>query len=181
VRGRCAGVDCLKGCTCISQFPFPFLLPPLSKMTPAMNKSASVIIVGGGTFGMIFSLTRSHDPELHSILGLSTAWYLARAGYTNIQCLDRWPVPSKSSAGYDRNKACHFFLHSFLYYNSTSQIVRTEYSNPLYSVLSHEAIELWKDPLFKDVFFQTGWYAHFLPPSPLIHRIEILKYQDLWD
>ncbi|CAI7592925.1 unnamed protein product [Penicillium viridicatum] len=88
-----------------------------------MDKSTSFLIIGGsGTFG------------------LSTAWHLARAGYTRIQCIDRWLVPSPSSAGYDRNK-----------------IVRTEYSSPVYTVLAHEALELWKDPLFKDIFHNTGW------------------------
>lgn len=52
----------------------------------------------------------------------------------------RRPVPSPSSAGYDRNK-----------------IIRTEYPDEIYSVLSQEAIELWRDPLWKDVFHPTGW------------------------
>ena len=80
-------------------------------MIETMNYSTPVIIVGGcGTFG-IYQLTNlelvSHGDN-GFLLGLSTAWYLARAGYTDIQCLDRWPVPSKSSAGYDRNKVCSF-------------------------------------------------------------------------
>lgn len=87
-----------------------------------MDKSTSILIIGSGAFG------------------LSTAWYLAKAGYGNIRCLDRWPVPSPSSAGFDRNK-----------------IIRTEYSSPTYTKLAQEAIELWRDTLFKDVFHQTGW------------------------
>ncbi|EME80877.1 uncharacterized protein MYCFIDRAFT_46458 [Pseudocercospora fijiensis CIRAD86] len=87
-----------------------------------MEKSTTILIVGTGTFG------------------LSTAWHLARAGYTNIRCLDRWPVPSPSSAGYDLNK-----------------IVRTEYVDPIYTRLAHEAFHLWQEPLFKDVFHHTGW------------------------
>ncbi len=38
------------------------------------------------------------------VSGLSTAWWLARAGYYNVRVLDQWQVPSLSSAGYGRNK-----------------------------------------------------------------------------
>ncbi|EAW14926.1 NAD(P)/FAD-dependent oxidoreductase [Aspergillus clavatus NRRL 1] len=89
---------------------------------PQLTHSSPIIIVGAGVFG------------------LSSAWWLARAGYRNVRVLDRWPVPSPSSAGYDRNK-----------------IIRTEYPDDIYSVLSQEAIELWRDPLWKDVFHPTGW------------------------
>ncbi|KAI6914357.1 hypothetical protein KC318_g654 [Hortaea werneckii] len=91
-------------------------------MAPTLDHSTPLIIVGAGVFG------------------LSSAWWLAHAGYCNIKVLDRWPVPSPSSAGYDRNK-----------------IVRTEYPDDIYSVLSQEAIHLWRDPLWKDVFHPTGW------------------------
>lgn len=91
-------------------------------MSNQLNHSTPIIIVGAGVFG------------------LSSAWWLARAGYHNIKVLDRWPVPSPSSAGYDRNK-----------------IIRTEYPDDIYSVLSQEAIQLWRDPLWKDVFHPTGW------------------------
>ncbi|KAI1419213.1 FAD-dependent oxidoreductase [Xylaria sp. FL1777] len=88
-----------------------------------MEKDTRVLIVGGeGTFG------------------LSTAWHLARSGYTRVTCLDRWSTPSRSSAGYDLNK-----------------IVRTEYVTPLYTKLAHEAVKLWRDPMFKDVYHETGW------------------------
>ncbi|KAF2189006.1 FAD-dependent oxidoreductase [Zopfia rhizophila CBS 207.26] len=88
-----------------------------------MDENTKVIIVGGG-----------------GTFGLSTAWYLVRSGYRKIQCLDRWPTPSPSSAGFDRNK-----------------IVRTEYSDPIYTRLAHEAIELWRAPLFENIFYETGW------------------------
>lgn len=91
-------------------------------MSNQLNHSTPIIIVGVGVFG------------------LSSAWWLARAGYPNIKVLDRWPVPSPSSAGYDRNK-----------------IIRTEYPDDIYSILSQEAIQLWRDPLWKDVFHPTGW------------------------
>ncbi|KAB8215232.1 FAD dependent oxidoreductase [Aspergillus novoparasiticus] len=91
-------------------------------MSNQLNHSTPIIIVGAGVFG------------------LSSAWWLARAGYHNIKVLDRWPVPSPSSAGYDRNK-----------------IIRTEYPDDIYSILSQEAIQLWRDTLWKDVFHPTGW------------------------
>lgn len=91
-------------------------------MSDNLNSSSRIVIVGAGVFG------------------LSTAWWLARSGYKNIQVLDRWPVPSPSSAGYDRNK-----------------IIRTEYPDEIYSVLSDEAISLWREPLWADVFHPSGW------------------------
>lgn len=95
-----------------------------------MDKSQTIIIVGGcGTFG------------------LSTAWHLTKRGYTNIICLDRWMFPSRSSAGFDRNK-----------------IVRSAYGNALYATIAEEAIQLWKQPLFKDVFHCTGWVAGTTAP-----------------
>ncbi|MBW0523734.1 hypothetical protein O181_063449 [Austropuccinia psidii MF-1] len=88
-----------------------------------MDRSQKIIIVGGcGTFG------------------LSTAWHLTKRGYTNVVCVDRWMFPSRSSAGFDRNK-----------------IVRTIYSQPLYVKLAQEAVEMWKQPLFRGIFHQTGW------------------------
>lgn len=91
-------------------------------MSQTLNHSTPIIIVGAGVFG------------------LSTAWWLARAGYRNVRVLDRWPVPSPSSAGYDRNK-----------------IIRTEYVDGHFSVLSQEAIQFWREPLWRDVFHPTGW------------------------
>lgn len=96
--------------------------------------SQRIIIVGGcGTFG------------------LSTAWHLTKRGYTNILCVDRWMYPSKSSAGFDRNK-----------------IVRTTYSDPLYVELAEEAIKLWRQPMFKGIFHQCGWVlGTTAPPADL--------------
>ncbi|KAM3499836.1 hypothetical protein MY11210_009585 [Beauveria gryllotalpidicola] len=91
-------------------------------MSETLSHSTPIIIVGAGVFG------------------LSTAWWLARAGYHNVRVLDRWKVPSPSSAGYDRNK-----------------IIRTEYVDGHFSVLSQEAIQLWREPLWKDIFHPTGW------------------------
>jgi sarcosine oxidase/L-pipecolate oxidase len=91
-------------------------------MPKGLDPSTPIIIVGAGVFG------------------LSTAWWLGRAGYRDVRVLDRWPVPSPSSASYDRNK-----------------IVRTEYVDEHFSVLSQEAAELWREPLWKDVYHHTGW------------------------
>ncbi|KAA1091676.1 hypothetical protein PGTUg99_000173 [Puccinia graminis f. sp. tritici] len=84
---------------------------------------------------------------------LSTAWHLSKRGYTNIICVDRWMFPSKSSAGFDRNK-----------------IVRTTYGDPLYIKLAEEAIQLWKQPIFKGIFHQTGWVLGTTAPrmSPIV-------------
>ena len=72
--------------------------------------------------------------------GVSTAYHLAKRGYTNIKCLDKHPLPSLDSAAYDLNK-----------------IIRTEYSEPLYAQLAVEAIEAWRQPMWKDIFHETGW------------------------
>ncbi|KAL3480464.1 hypothetical protein BJX99DRAFT_254455 [Aspergillus californicus] len=74
------------------------------------------------------------------VFGLSTAWWLAHAGYRNVRVLDRWQVPSPSSAGYDGNK-----------------IIRTEYVDGHFSILSQEAIQFWREALWKNVFHPTGW------------------------
>jgi len=101
-----------------------------------MDRSQRIIVVGGcGTFG------------------LSTAWHLAKRGYTNIICVDRWMFPSKSSAGFDRNK-----------------IVRTVYGDPLYIKLAQEAIQLWQQPMFKGIFHQTGWVIGTTAPPTSVDR-----------
>lgn len=56
------------------------------KMTPALNTSSSILIIGAGT------------------LGCSTALHLARRGYNNVTVLDPHPVPSPIAAGNDINK-----------------------------------------------------------------------------
>ncbi|KAG9496360.1 hypothetical protein J7337_012947 [Fusarium musae] len=87
----------------------------------ALNKDSSILIIGAGTFG------------------ISTAYHLAKRGYTNITCIDRHPWPSLDSAGHDLNK-----------------VMRTEYDEPLYTRLALEALDAWRDPEWHDVFFETG-------------------------
>lgn len=56
-------------------------------MSPSIDKNASILIVGAGTFG------------------LSTAYHLAKAGYNNITVLEKGSeIPAPFSAGYDLNK-----------------------------------------------------------------------------
>ncbi|KAK5277241.1 hypothetical protein LTR40_010627, partial [Exophiala xenobiotica] len=81
---------------------------------------ASVLIIGSGTFG------------------ISTAYHLAKRGYTSITCIDRHPCPSLDSAAFDLNK-----------------IIRTEYDEPLYAELAIEALQAWRDPMWKDIFHET--------------------------
>lgn len=57
--------------------------------------------------------------------------------------------PSLDSAGYDLNK-----------------IIRTEYDEPLYAEMALEAIQAWRDPLFKDVFHETGKSSDLSPSTP---------------
>lgn len=84
-------------------------------------KDASILIVGTGTFG------------------LSTAVHLARRGFTNIQCLDRYPYPSPDSAGYDINK-----------------IIGMRNDTPLTARVSREALAGWREPLFRSVWHEVG-------------------------
>lgn len=86
-----------------------------------LPRDASILIVGTGTFG------------------LSTAVHLARRGFTNIQCLDRYPYPSPDSAGYDINK-----------------IIGMRNDTPLTARVSREALAGWREPLFQSVWHETG-------------------------
>lgn len=73
------------------------------------------------------------------VFGLSTALELVKKGY-KVHAIDLYPIPSKWAASNDLNK-----------------IIRTEYADVFYSKLSVEALRLWEnDPLYKDVYFQSG-------------------------
>ncbi|OAA65591.1 fructosyl amine: oxygen oxidoreductase [Niveomyces insectorum RCEF 264] len=89
-----------------------------------LDKQSHVLIVGGGTFG------------------LSTAYHLARSGYTNVTVVEKASaVPSPFSAGNDLNK-----------------IVRAEYVDPFYSDLALEAIAEWaNNPVFAPFYHETGY------------------------
>ncbi|TFK52787.1 fructosyl amino acid oxidase [Heliocybe sulcata] len=97
----------------------------------SLDKDARILIVGAGTFG------------------LSTAFHLVERGYTNATCMDRWEVPSKSSAGWDLSK-----------------VARTEYGSPVLTRLAHESLDAWRElePFASEkLFHQTGW-IHMNPP-----------------
>ncbi len=88
-----------------------------------MDKQAPILILGAGTFG------------------LSTAYHLAKAGYTNVTVLEKSPTfPPELSAGNDLNK-----------------ILRAEYEDPFYADLALEALEAWKSPLFAPTYHETGY------------------------
>ena len=86
-----------------------------------LSKSSPILVVGSGTFG------------------LSTAVHLARRGFTNVQCLDRYPYPSPDSAGYDINK-----------------IIGMRNDTALTARISREALAGWQDPLFESVWHEVG-------------------------
>jgi sarcosine oxidase/L-pipecolate oxidase len=52
--------------------------------------------------------------------------------------INRHPIPSVDSAGYDLNK-----------------IVRTEYDEPLYTKLALEALDAWRQLEWKGIFHET--------------------------
>ncbi|KAI1490165.1 FAD dependent oxidoreductase [Biscogniauxia mediterranea] len=88
-----------------------------------MDKSSSILIVGAGTFG------------------LSTAYHLAKAGYSNITVLEKSSeFPPPLSAGNDLNK-----------------IIRAEYEDPFYTDLALQAMAAWKTPLFSPYYHEVGY------------------------
>jgi sarcosine oxidase/L-pipecolate oxidase/L-saccharopine oxidase len=73
------------------------------------------------------------------IFGLASALEFAKNGY-DVTAIDAYAPPSPWSAACDYNK-----------------IVRAEYGDEVYTKLSIEAIELWKnDPLFKGIYNNCG-------------------------
>ncbi|WYZ36877.1 hypothetical protein EsH8_II_000383 [Colletotrichum jinshuiense] len=88
-----------------------------------ISKSDPIIIVGAGAFG------------------LSTAYHLSLAGYTDISVFDKHDqIPPRDSAANDINK-----------------IFRAEYEDPFYTNLTIEAAAAWQTPLFAPHFHRTGF------------------------
>ncbi|TDZ25305.1 L-saccharopine oxidase [Colletotrichum orbiculare MAFF 240422] len=105
-----------------------------------IGKSDPIIIVGAGAFG------------------LSTAYHLALAGYTDISVYDKHEqIPPEESAANDINK-----------------ILRAEYEDPFYTDLTLEAIRAWKTPLFAPHFHQTG-FLHCVSDEAPPRAVETLK------
>ncbi|SGZ58966.1 CIC11C00000003092 [Sungouiella intermedia] len=87
------------------------------------------------------------------VMGLSSALELAQQGY-HVTAIDAYPVPSPWSAANDYNK-----------------IIRTEYSELMYTKMSIEALDLWRSsPMFKDTFNECG--RVMLTPKSYISRKE---------
>lgn len=73
------------------------------------------------------------------VMGLSTACALAERGYS-VVAMDAFPVPLPLLAACDYNK-----------------IIRTEYTDPMYTAMSVEALEQWRnDPVFKSTYSECG-------------------------
>ncbi|KAI1495431.1 FAD dependent oxidoreductase [Biscogniauxia marginata] len=90
---------------------------------PIIDKSAPILVLGAGTFG------------------LSTAYHLAKAGYSNIAILEKSTTfPPTLSAGNDINK-----------------IIRAEYEDPFYTELALQAMAAWKSPLFAPYYHEVGY------------------------
>ncbi|KAJ0346626.1 hypothetical protein COL154_008507 [Colletotrichum chrysophilum] len=105
-----------------------------------ISKSDPIIIVGAGAFG------------------LSTAYHLTLAGYTDISVYDKHEtIPPQDSAANDINK-----------------ILRAEYEDPFYTDLTLEAIKAWKTPLFAPHFHQVG-FLHCVSGKAPDRAIETLK------
>ncbi|KFX98331.1 hypothetical protein O988_04399 [Pseudogymnoascus sp. VKM F-3808] len=93
-----------------------------------MEKNSSILIVGGGTWG------------------LSSALHLARRGYNNVTIFDPYPIPSPISAGNDVNKIVDHATQST---HSDESYVG--------SILFHATISGWReDPVFKPFYYETG-------------------------
>lgn len=103
-----------------------------------MDKETTIAIIGAGTFG------------------LSTGLELARAGYKNVTCYDKYPVPSPMSAGNDSNK-----ILDYEYFADDEEM------NPD-NVIRLESLEAWKtDPVYKDHFHQVGFILAACSEEPL--------------
>ncbi|CAN6631594.1 hypothetical protein TRVA0_013S01134 [Trichomonascus vanleenenianus] len=101
-----------------------------------LDKKATIIIVGSGTFGC------------------STALYLARQGYSNVTCLDKYGLPSPISAGNDINKVVDYTDDPE---NETPDMR-----------IAREAVELWKsDPVFRDYYHDVGVILAAVSDEPL--------------
>lgn len=112
----------------------PFVPAETMAATP---KDQTILIVGGGTFG------------------LSTALHLARRGYTNVTVLDPHPIPSALSAGNDVNKTVDGG-------NLTSNTEEGYVGSRLFEA----SIKGWReDPVFQAFYHETGFICAASSPE----------------
>lgn len=71
--------------------------------------------------------------------GTSAAYHFMKRGYTDVTVLDRYAPPALESAG-----------------NDVSKVIRTDYSDPMYTRLALEAMEDWSGPLWNDIYHRAG-------------------------
>lgn len=94
-----------------------------------MSKQQSIVIVGGGTWGVSISLE------------------LARAGFTNITVLDPFPIPSPIAAGNDINKIVE----------KPGTLPSTDEISQAFECSLSLAMDSWlNDPVYKPYFHPTG-------------------------
>lgn len=111
-----------------------------------MSKSTKIAIIGAGTFG------------------LSTALELARLGYTDVTCYDKYPVPSPIAAGNDSNKIFDY------------EYIAPEEKPTTGERLALEAKDLWqKDPVFKEYYHPVGFIVAASSEKPLQSTEERFK------
>ncbi|WVQ96909.1 hypothetical protein IAU59_004017 [Kwoniella sp. CBS 9459] len=93
---------------------------------PQIAPPKSILIIGGGVFGGATALSLALGP------------YKGHASLITV--LDRSAEPpAADAASYDYNK-----------------IVRQEYSDPIYARLAHDAMVQWREPEYKNNYYETG-------------------------
>ncbi|CDK26269.1 unnamed protein product [Kuraishia capsulata CBS 1993] len=115
--------------------------------TTPITKDSAILIVGAGTFG------------------LSTALDLARRGFSNVTCFDKYECPSPIAAGNDSNK-----------------MVEYEYYAPEETPhpgdrMRLESLELWKtDPIFNPHYHPVGFIYAASSKATLDEKTERVQH-----
>lgn len=131
-----------------------------------LDVDASIVVVGGGTFG------------------LSTALHLLRDGYKDVTVVDKYPVPSKFSLACDVNKLVHAdYLDEFYLFLALEALEKWK-SDPVFKDEFHETGIIYtgslEDSIEEELKVRTdklkrnGWSEDRLP---LINsKLDFLKY-----